>query len=323
MNQLLFNDENAHTHRGGPALRKAMQFVAACRLRDPLGNYPHIGDLQWWCRSGVLDEQENWHFWQRESGETTALAVAAGNEIFCLLHPAFHTRELSAEVRQWAIQRVRAVAQHEGERQYEICEEAADDEPEMIDFFVRERYTRQEMYFHRYWRPLSELVPLPILPDGFSIRSIAGGQEAALRAALQRDAFFPHSSKTYELGTERQLAIMQMPYYDPRLDLMVVAPDGTPAAGCVCWLDPVNRVGLFEPVGTRPQFRRRGVATALMLGGLQRLREMGMQAALVTGAHPGDEAKSSEFTSSRFVYEAVGFQLLRRTYTYSKVFSVE
>ena len=78
-------------------------------------------------------------------------------------------------------------------------------------------------------------------------------------------------------------------------------------------------MGLFEPVGTRPQFRRQGLATALMLGGLQRLREQGMQAALVTGAHPGNEEKSSEFTSSRFVYEAVGFQLLRRIYIYHKV----
>jgi len=112
-----------------------------------------------------------------------------------------------------------------------------------------------------------------------------------------------------------------MPQYDPQLDLMVMAPDGTPAAGCICWVDPVNRVGLFEPVGTRPQFRRQGLATALMLGGLQRLRERGIQVALVIGAHPGKEEKSTEFTSSRFVYEAVGFQLLRRLYTYHKVFA--
>jgi mycothiol synthase len=102
---------------------------------------------------------------------------------------------------------------------------------------------------------------------------------------------------------------------------MIIAPDGTPAAGCICWVDPVNRVGLFEPVGTRPQFRRRGLATALMLGGLQRLRERGMRAALVKGAHPGREEKNTEFTSSRFIYEAVGFQLLCRTYVYHKVFA--
>lgn len=142
-----------------------------------------------------------------------------------------------------------------------------------------------------------------------------------MRAALHHGAFFPRGSKTYEEGTLRQLAVMQMPQYDPQLDLMVMAPDGTPAAGCICWVDPVNRVGLFEPVGTRPQFRRRGLATALMLGGLQRLRERGMQAALVIGAHPGKEEKSTEFTSSRFVYEAVGFQLLCRTHVYHKVFA--
>jgi mycothiol synthase len=112
---------------------------------------------------------------------------------------------------------------------------------------------------------------------------------------------------------------MKMPHYDPQLDLMVIAPDGTPAAGCICWVDPVNCVGLFEPVGTRPQFRRQGLATALMLGGLQRLRDRGMQAALVTGDHPGTEEKNTEFTSSRFVYEAVGFQLLCRTYLYHNV----
>ena len=28
--------------------------------------------------------------------------------------------------------------------------------------------------------------------------------------------------------------------------------------------DPVNRVGLFEPLGTRQPFRRQGLATALM-----------------------------------------------------------
>ena len=83
----------------------------------------------------------------------------------------------------------------------------------------------------------------------------------------------------------------------------------------------MNRVGLFEPVGTRPPFRRQGLATALMLGGLQRLRDRGMRAALVTGDHPGQEEKSTAFTSSRFVYEAVGFQLLCRTHLYHKVFA--
>jgi mycothiol synthase len=315
------NMEQKLARNGGQALGEAMNFVTICRALDPLGNYLHIGDLQWWCRDGSLDDQQNWHFWSQESGEVLALGLIDGNEIVCLLHPNFRTHERYLTVRQWALQRLKERARQQGESQYEVREEAADDDPEAASFLEREGYERQEMYYHLYHRSLLESVPAPVLPEGFTIRSVAGSAEAEMRAALQRDAFFPGGSKTYEEGTLRQLAVMKMPHYDPQLDLMVMAPDGTPAAGCICWEDPVNRVGLFEPVGTRPQFRRQGLATALMLGGLQRLRERGMQAALVIGAHPGKEENSTEFTSSRFVYEAVGFQLLRRIYTYHKVFA--
>lgn len=316
------NKEQKPTHRGGQALVEAMDFVTVCRSRDPLGNYPHIGDLQWSCRDGSFDDQQHWHFWQQEDGATMATAIAVGGEIICQLHPDVRTHERYLTVRQWAIQHLRACAQQQGKVQYEVCEEAASDDPEKIDFLEHEGYAQQEMHYRCYHRSLTQPIPVPALPQGFTIRSLADETEAEARAALQRDAFFPLSSKTYEEGTLRQLAVMQMPKYNLQLDLMVIAPDGTPAAGCICWVDPVNQVGLFEPVGTRPQFRRRGLATALMFEGLRRLREQGMQAALVTGAHPGNEEKSSEFTSSRFVYEAVGFQLIRRTYMYRKLFAI-
>ena len=310
---------------GGPALLEAINFVTICRARDPQNDYPHIGDLQWWCRDGSLDDQQNWHFWYQEDGEAVALALVAGDEIVCLLHPDFRTPERYQMVHQWAAQRVQARATQQGENQYEIWEQAwgiaSGDDLAIVSFLEREGYERQAMSYLCYRRPLIEPAPAPVLPAGFTIRPIAGEAEAEMRAALQHDAFFRGGSKAYEEGTLRQLAVMNMPHYDPQLDLMVMAPDGTPAAGCICWVDPVNRVGLFEPVGTRPQFRRLGLATALMLGGLERLRERGMQAALVTGPHPGKEEESTAFTSSRFVYEAVGFQLLCRTGLYHKVFA--
>ena len=39
---------------GGPALVEAMKFVTICRALDTQNDYPHIGDLQWWCRDGSL-----------------------------------------------------------------------------------------------------------------------------------------------------------------------------------------------------------------------------------------------------------------------------
>jgi len=315
------NPERQIARNGGQALAEALNFLMTCRTLDPLGNYLHIGDLQWWCRDGSLDDQQNWHFWPQENGKTLALGLINGDEIVCLLHPDFRTHEHYLMVRQWGLQCLEDRARQQGKNQYEVWEEATDDDPEAVSFLEREGYKRQEKYFHSYHRFLADPLPMPVLPDGFTIRSVAGSAEAEMRAALQHDAFYPKASKTYEEGTLRQLAVMNMPHYDPQLDLMVMAPDGTPAAGCICWEDPVNRVALFEPVGTRPQFRRQGLATALMLGGFQRLRERGMQAALVLAVHPGKEENSTEFTSSRFVFEAVGFQLLRRIYRYHKVFA--
>ena len=97
------------------------------------------------------------------------------------------------------------------------------DDLKMVSFLEREGYERQEMYYHCYRRPLIEPVPAPILSTGFTIRPVAGEAEAEMRAALQRDAFSPRGSTTYEEGTLRQLAVMKMPQYDPQLDLMVMA----------------------------------------------------------------------------------------------------
>lgn len=144
------------------------------------------------------------------------------------------------------MQRVRARAQQQGESQYEVCEEASDDDPETMHFLEGEGYERPDTYYNIYHRSLLDPVPAPVLPTGFTIRPIEGLAEAEMRAALQLDAFHPKGSTTYEEGTLRQLAVMNMPHYDPQLDLMVMAPDGTPAAGCICWEDPVNRVGLFD-----------------------------------------------------------------------------
>jgi GNAT superfamily N-acetyltransferase len=302
-----------------------MKFVTICRSRDPQNDYPHVGDLQWWCRDGSLDDQRNWHFWYQDNGSPLALAIVTGDEIICLLHPDFRTRERFLIVHEWAKQRVKECAEEQGESQYEIWEQAwgiaAGDDLGMAPYLEGEGYERQEISYLCHRRPLIEPTPTPTLPAGFTLRPVVGEAEAEMRAALHHDAFFRGGSESYEEATLRQLAVMKMPYYDPQLDLMVIAPDGTPAAGCICWVDPVNRVGLFEPLGTHPRFRRQGLATALMLGGLQRLREHGMQTALVIGAHPGTEDESTEFTSSRFVFEAVGFQVACRTYVYHKVFT--
>ena len=131
----------------------------------------------------------------------------------------------------------------------------------------------------RYERPLAEPPPAPDLPAGFAVRPLAGTKEAPAAAATHRAAF-----GSEHMTAERREGILSAPGYDPALDLVAVAPDGRLAAVALAWLGPTaggRREGQFEPVGTAPEFRRRGLARALLLEGMRRLRAAGATHALV------------------------------------------
>lgn len=101
-----------------------------------------------------------------------------------------------------------------------------------------------------------------------------------------------------------------MPGFEPQLDLIVIDPDGNFAANCICWFDPENRCGEFEPVSTRAAYRQRGAGKALMYEGMRRLQALG---ATRVGANTG----YGNDPASR-LYESVGFQRVALDYSYVK-----
>ena len=87
--------------------------------------------------------------------------------------------------------------------------------------------------------------------------------------------------------------------YRADLDCVVEAPDGSFAAYCLAWLDDENRVGELEPVGTHPDHRRRGLASAVCRFALHRLREEGAERAIVYSL-AGSDATA--------LYESIGMR---------------
>jgi mycothiol synthase len=67
------------------------------------------------------------------------------------------------------------------------------------------------------------------------------------------------------------------------LDLIVVASDGSIAAFCTIWFDDVTRTACFEPIATVPAHQRHGLARAIMIEGMHRLKRMGCKVAFVSG----------------------------------------
>jgi GNAT superfamily N-acetyltransferase len=124
-------------------------------------------------------------------------------------------------------------------------------------------------FFSYQSRSLAEL-PEPVLPPGFRARPMRGPADIPIRLAGNLAAW-PDSRIT----EDSYRAVMAAWPYRADLDWMVEAPDGAAAANCLIWLDEHNRVGLLEPVGTDPRFRRMGIGRAVCLAAMHAARAAG------------------------------------------------
>jgi ribosomal protein S18 acetylase RimI-like enzyme len=143
-------------------------------------------------------------------------------------------------------------------------------------------------------------------PAGFRLRTVQPGDFAA-RVELHRTVWTP-SRVTEESYRDVQAAWP----YRADLDCVAEASDGRLVSYCLAWLDPDNRAGELEPVGTHPDFRRLGLASAVCRFALRRLEEEGATRAtvyaVVDPSNPGPKA----------LYESIGFVEASRFLRYAR-----
>lgn len=175
---------------------------------------------------------------------------------------------------------------------------------ERLEFIRQHGFRQTDVVSVGMKRPLAEAIPEPELPAGFSIRPIKGTEEAEAVAATHRAAF-----GTDYMTTENRLAIMGTSEYDSSLDLMVIAPDDSIAAYCTCSVNPSGE-GYTDPVATHPRFQRLGLAKAMLLKGMQLLKERGMESANL--------GTSGSNIAMQKTAESVGFRMEHKTLWFEK-----
>jgi predicted N-acetyltransferase YhbS len=148
-------------------------------------------------------------------------------------------------------------------------------------------------------------VPPPDLPAGYRLLSMADECDLERRREVVGRAF-NHTDPREWPSALAYRELQRAPDYRPELDLVIAAPDGTYAACAIVWYDELNRVGHLEPLGTRPEFRQRGLARELLHEGLRRLRRLGATRMPMTGGHDP-------------FYAALGFRHRRRSFVWQKV----
>jgi len=170
-------------------------------------------------------------------------------------------------------------------------------------------------WFFLMLRPSLETIPEVPLPPGIEVRPVV--DQAGAMAVLWADdeAFRDHWGYTPSLVKELEGYLD-----DPRQDvgLWQVAWDGGEVAGSVLPLIDAaenerfgRRRGWIDAVSVRRPWRRRGVARALLVRGLEVLRERSLDEAIL-----GVDADNPQ--GALGLYESVGFALHRRSAVYRK-----
>jgi GNAT superfamily N-acetyltransferase len=246
----------------------------------------HIGDLAWQ-RFQHVGREDEWRIqvWEEDGNPVAWAWLRAPGTLLHEIHPRHRGEALHAELLDW----------FETETEGEELRATSPSTSTVTLAFLRSRGYEVDSGAQGLVYHLTELaeIPEPTVPEGYRLRTVGPG-DLERRVEIHRVVWAP-SRVTAESFENVQAA---WPYRED-VDCVVEGPDGSFAAYCLAWLDEENRVGELEPVGTHPDHRRRGLATAVCRFAHHRLRNLGAERAIVY-SQAGSEATA--------LYESIGMR---------------
>ncbi|BAY42352.1 hypothetical protein NIES2111_67750 (plasmid) [Nostoc sp. NIES-2111] len=141
------------------------------------------------------------------------------------------------------------------------------------DVAQRRGYERTERFSYYGKRDLSTAISPTALPKGYLIRPISDLKDIEQRAVLHEIA----AGGSRITQAQYQTMMNQAFTYRQDLDLVVTTLDGQIVAFCTAWFDARNKIGVFEPLGCHPDYRRRGLTRNLLYEGMRCLKRLGVQ----------------------------------------------
>ncbi len=299
-----------------PALYR---FAAECvALRGPGRSTWNPGDIAW--QLGMFPETFDLagevRVWEDGAGPAALAIFEPPLNVAFDMHPRLgFESELAAQILRWAEDQRAKLLGTEGEvpiayqmlGETTLSTEVRDSDTARIAFLELRGYERVERHSVHLVRRIESPVEQPRLPSGYRFRH-ATESDIEARAELHRDAWSVWGASKFSVSRYRRLR--SQPVYDETLDIIIEDANERMQSYCIAWYDAANRVGDFEPVGTRPATTGLGLGRAVVTEGLRRLQERGATTALIGTASVNEPATRC--------YAACGFELLERSYMYSK-----
>ena len=285
------------TYTGEADLKLLQDFNAAAIAATDHCGYLHPGDIPHHIYNGnkYYDPVELMTIWEDDHGVAAWLLVDVQHKSYdAQVRPDLRGNDLEREVLEYADERTVELMQLYDIAGDSICGDAFRGDTARVELLAALGWEADNELPYVLNRTTINSIDVPALPDGYMFRSASGIDDAAALAEVHNASFGP--IWTPELYQQ----VMEAPGYAPERELVIQAPDGIFAAFTIIWYDHLNRIGLFEPVGTHKDHRRRGFGRAIVLYGMQQMATAGMEIATV--AHFGDNE------AARGLYQASGFK---------------
>jgi ribosomal protein S18 acetylase RimI-like enzyme len=273
-----------------------------------------VGDLAWWFAGAGPDADWPARIRIWTDGTRTVgwgwFNPPASFDWFVAPLPEADELHVRREILAWSDERV---ATHAASREDADADAGRAPSPELwgadgwleTDVLADHGFVTSGHAFTQYHQRLDRELPEPVLPDGYSLRTVAGPSEIPARVEVHRSAFAP-SRMTVE---KYSILVGLWPYAYER-DAVVEAPDGSFAAFTMCWLDREAGVGSFEPVGVHADHQRRGLGKAVNTFGLRLLQAAGARDVLVFS--------DSTNAASEALYQSVDFKPIAMHRSYAR-----
>ena len=313
---------SARCYAGESDLTAIAHLMNTCEKVDRLDEGTSISELQQEFNQPSRNLARDICLWEDAGGKLIGFALLSISEtgepidgsLWFRVHPEARGGDVEAAIVAWGEGQMREVAK-ERHTPVKLRSSARAQDADRISVLTNCGF-RVDRYFCRMARSLSEPIPEPQFPEGFTLRLFPGEQDTEAWVEMFNQSFIDHWNH-HDLTVEKFKYDLAKPSYRKDLDLIAVAADGTFAAFCYGEIsqEECDRTGRNEGwicvLGTRRGFRKIGLGRALLLALLQRLKAAGVETAIlgVDTANP---------SGALGLYESAGFHNIRDSISYVK-----
>jgi ribosomal protein S18 acetylase RimI-like enzyme len=307
-------------------LQPLVELFNACEAVDRLDDHVTTTDLRLEFSDPSLDPERDlslWedangnligfgHLWIRQSGEE------ADGWLWFRVHPQARYHDLEFEIITWGEKRLQEIGQAQGVP-VNLRTGCRDHLPDRIQILEKAGFVIDREFLTMSRSLIVPLAEAP-LPQGFTLTYIHNRAEMEAWVDLYNESFIDHWNHHHLTIDEHCYWLDNDPNYQPNLDLVAIAPDGTFAAFCLCRIDREYNSdrgcheGWISSLGTRRGFRRMGLGRSMLIAGMQHLWQTGIDTAKL-----GVDTQNPN--CALHLYESVGFRRLHRRLSYVKPLS--